>query len=506
MKNKIIRKDKDFLKLKKLKDLGKKLVLCHGVFDVVHFGHISHFKAAKKFGDILVVSITEDKFVNKGPGRPIFSSKVRAEFISNLSCVDYVIINNSKTSISLIKRIRPNIYSKGLDYKENKKDITGEIKNEIKAIKSVKGKIVYTDEFSSSSSKLINSYLNYLNSDQKNFINKLKKYRSNFNNYFEKFKKLKILVIGETIIDHYFFCDILGKSGKDPILAIKENFDQKYLGGSASIAINLSKFCKKITFITAVGKKINDLNFINSKLSKNINLKSVVDEKKPTIVKKRYIDEISSTKLLSVYNIEDSYMTNKNRKKFFNLVKNNIKKNDLVIVSDYGHGLIDKKVAEYICKNSKFLAVNAQINAANRGYHSLTNYKKKSNLVIVNENELRHEMRDSRSDIKLLMKNFSKINNFEDLIITRGSMGAILYNRKLKKFYTSEAFAKRIVDKIGSGDSMLALSSISLASGLDKNLSLFFGSLAAAQSVESIGNSVATDPIKLEKSINHIVK
>ena len=102
------------------------------------------------------------------------------------------------------------------------------------------------------------------------------------------------------------------------------------------------------------------------------------------------------------------------------------------------------------------------------------------------------------------MKNFSKIH-FNDLIITRGSMGAILYNRKLKKFFTSEAFAKKIVDKIGSGDSMLALSSISLASGLDKNLSLFFGSLAAAQSVENIGNSKSIDSIKLEKSINHIV-
>ena len=199
-------------------------------------------------------------------------------------------------------------------------------------------------------------------------------------------------------------------------------------------------------------------------------------------------------------------MSQKKRYKLFNIIKKNIKKNDIVIVSDYGHGLLDKKVAEYICKNSKFLAINAQINAANRGYHSLKNYRSKNNLIIVNENELRHEMRDNRSDIKLLMKNFAKLNNFEDLIITRGSMGAILYNKKNKKFHNSEAFAKKIVDKIGSGDSMLALSSISIASGLDKNLSLFFGSLAAAQSVETIGNSMSIDPIKLEKSINHIVK
>ena len=506
MKNKIIKNEKDYKNILKLKQRGKTIVLCHGVFDVVHYGHISHFNASKKFGEILIVSITEDKFVNKGPGRPVFSSKIRAEYLANLSFVDYVIINNSKTSIDLIKKIKPNFYSKGSDYKDNKKDITNEIKNEIRAVKNVGGKIVYTDGFSSSSSKLINLYLDVLNPDQRIFINKLKKYSSNFSKYFQKFKKLNVLVIGETIIDHYFFCDVLGKSGKDPILAIKENFDEKYVGGSASIAINLSKFCKKITFVTAIGSRQEDLKFLKSKLSKNINLQKIIDKQKPNKKKKRFIDEISNTKLLSVYNIEDSYMNSQNRKKLYSLIKKNIKKNDLVIVSDYGHGLIDSKIADYICKKSKFLAVNAQINAANRGYHSLTNYKKKNNLVIVNENELRHEMRDNRSDIKILMKKFSKINNFKDLIITRGSMGAILLNRNSGKFFTSEAFAKKIVDKIGSGDSMLALSSISLASGLDKNLSLFFGSIAAAQSVENIGNSVSIDPIKLEKSINHIVK
>ena len=244
----------------------KKVVLCHGVFDIVHFGHISHFKASKKFGEILVVSITDSKFVNKGPGRPVFSSKIRAEFLSNISCIDYVLINNDRTAIELIKKLKPKIYSKGADYRENEKDITNEIKNEINAVKSVRGKIIYTDEFSSSSSKLINLHLNTLNDKQKFFINKLKKRNLNFSDCFKEFKKLKVLIIGETIIDHYFFCDALGKSGKDPILAIKENFNQEYVGGSASIAINLSKFCKNVTFVTSLVMKKNILILLNLNL------------------------------------------------------------------------------------------------------------------------------------------------------------------------------------------------------------------------------------------------
>ena len=93
----------------------KKIVLCHGVFDLIHIGHMKHFKSAKNYGDILVVSITPDNFVNKGPKRPVFGEKLRAELLSNISSVDHVVINNTSTAINLIK-IKPNIYC-GPDYK-----------------------------------------------------------------------------------------------------------------------------------------------------------------------------------------------------------------------------------------------------------------------------------------------------------------------------------------------------------------------------------------------------
>ena len=82
MKNKILEK-KNIGLLEEIRKKNK-IVLCHGVFDAFHFGHINHFKKAKKFGDILVVSITDDKFVNKGPGRPIFNSNIRSTLLTNL--------------------------------------------------------------------------------------------------------------------------------------------------------------------------------------------------------------------------------------------------------------------------------------------------------------------------------------------------------------------------------------------------------------------------------------
>ena len=200
----------------------KKIVLCHGVFDLIHIGHMKHFKSAKNYGDILVVSITPDNFVNKGPKRPVFGEKLRAELLSNISSVDHVVINNTSTAINLIKKLKPNIYCKGPDYKKHSDDITGQIKNEIKALEGHGGKIKYTSDITNSSSTLINEYYSDLSSSKKKAINKIKKTSFNTEKIFNSFKKLKALVIGETIIDQYFFCETLGKSGKDPILQMHE--------------------------------------------------------------------------------------------------------------------------------------------------------------------------------------------------------------------------------------------------------------------------------------------
>jgi rfaE bifunctional protein nucleotidyltransferase chain/domain len=124
----------------------KKIVLCHGVFDLVHIGHVEHFRKAKSLGDILVVTITADEFVNKGPGRPYFDTNLRQKFLSSLEMIDYVSVVNSLSAVEAIRSIRPNFYCKGRDYKDNSKDITNKIKKEIYELKKVNGKIIYTEE------------------------------------------------------------------------------------------------------------------------------------------------------------------------------------------------------------------------------------------------------------------------------------------------------------------------------------------------------------------------
>src|SRR5437016_229254 len=102
---------------KSLRAKGKKVVQCHGVFDLLHIGHIRHFEQAKKLGDVLVVTLTRDPYVNKGPHRPVFAQDLRAEAIAALGCVDYVALNETPMAVEAIKSLKPHFYVKGSDYK-----------------------------------------------------------------------------------------------------------------------------------------------------------------------------------------------------------------------------------------------------------------------------------------------------------------------------------------------------------------------------------------------------
>ena len=257
MKNKIISLDKLEGIIKKLKSKKKKVVHCHGVFDLLHIGHIKHFQESKTFGDVLVVTITSSKYVNKGPSRPAFNDGLRLEALAALDVIDYVALNITPSATQLIKKIKPNIYCKGPDYKSFENDLTGEIKNEAKEVKKIGGKIYFTKDVTFSSSNLINKYLNVYSANQKITIDKVKK-KYNFieiKRIIDDLKKIKVLVIGEIIIDKYVFCEALGKSGKEPMLVLRNLNTEEYLGGSAAISRHLADFCKNVALFGMVGDK-----------------------------------------------------------------------------------------------------------------------------------------------------------------------------------------------------------------------------------------------------------
>ena len=138
-------------------------------------------------------------------------------------------------------------------------------------------------------------------------------------------------------------------------------------------------------------------------------------------------------------------------------------------------------------------------------YYCQNNYND-IDCAIINEAELRHELRDRESSVEILMKQLSEILQAKNLVVTSGSGGAMFFDSEKNKFHKCPAYAAKVVDKIGAGDAMLALISCSLNSGFGADLSLFIGSLAAAQSVETIGNSTPVSKVQLLKTFSHAIK
>lgn len=140
------------------KSSGKKVVHCHGCFDLVHPGHIKYLQAASKMGDVLVVTLTPDIYVDKGPGRPVFDETLRAESIASIECVDYVAVNKWPTAEETLRLLRPDIYVKGQEF-ERLEDKTGKIQREHAVIVEIGAELRFTHEIVFSSTNLIKEHL-----------------------------------------------------------------------------------------------------------------------------------------------------------------------------------------------------------------------------------------------------------------------------------------------------------------------------------------------------------
>ena len=115
----------DFIDLKDCVDVNARIVQSHGVFDLLHIGHVRYLQEAKALGDILVVGLNSDHSVHKlkGPTRPIQNENDRAEILAALGCVSYTTIFDEQTPLELIKKVNPDILVKGGDWK--KQEIVG---------------------------------------------------------------------------------------------------------------------------------------------------------------------------------------------------------------------------------------------------------------------------------------------------------------------------------------------------------------------------------------------
>ncbi len=502
VKNKII----GFTDLKNRINKTDRIVQSHGVFDLLHIGHIKHFQAAKKQGDILIVTITPDRFVNKGPNRPRFTEKLRAEAVAALDCVDFVIINSWPTAVEAIQLIKPAIYAKGDEYKNSENDITGKIDVEVMAMNEIGGRVLFTNEATFSSSTLLNEFFSPFSEETISYLSNFKKQYDfqNISSYLEKSKNLKVLLIGESIIDAYRFAEVIGKSGKEPTLVAKYRHRELYAGGILAMANHLSDFCAEITCLTYLGENAEHEGIIKNSIAKNVNLEIIYKKKSPTIVKTRFLEEYLKQKLFEEYEINDDFLDADQQHELLKKMEILLKNHDMVIVADYGHGLLDDASIDYVTQHAKYLAVNTQANAGNSGFNFISKYKK-ANYVVVASRELQLNYRQRHLSVSEQLSRLISEHQYDQAMITNGKDGAYVC-KKSESICKVPAFATAVVDRVGAGDAVLAISSLYAYHQAPSELIAFIGNVAGAEAVNIMGNKSAINKIGFIKHIACLLK
>lgn len=450
-----------------------KTVLCHGCFDVLHAGHLAYFRAAKKFGDKLVVSVTADRWVNKGPGRPYFSAGQRAEMVRALGIVDEVIISDHPTAVQVIEQVRPDFYVKGPDYKDLSKDVTGEIHNEKAAVEACGGKLVFTEDETFSSSTIINKFFSTFTEDQRAKISRVMELGgyAACERAISALDRLNVLVVGEPIIDIYRFCTPEGISSKSPTISARFEYEEVYRGGAAAINNHLKDFCQsyhQAAYRTHEPRKV------------------------------RYL--CGTQRVFEVTDIDDNAWVQESETKLFD-------KHDVLVAADFGHGYFNESVMEAMNKYKGFVGLNVQTNSSNYGFNVHTKHTRWDYLCL-DTREIRlaeHDRFTNPLELakKLWLRSEKLRHPPRHVSMTLGSNGSALFT-DFKEFQ-SPSFTDNVVDATGAGDAYFAITTVLLATDCHPELVTFIGNVFAGLKTKIIGNKAAVSKAALLKAIKGIL-
>ena len=504
--DKILELDELMTVLDRLRQEGKRIVHCHGVFDLLHIGHIRHLESARRFGDLLVVTVTPNQWVNKGPHRPAFDEQLRAEALASLAAVDYVAVNRWPTAVETIKTLAPDFFVKGSEFADLSSDVTGAVEQEAEAVKSVGGQIVFTDDITYSSSSLINRFMPALTKQAASFMEDLSQRHSadDVLGYLNGARNLRVLTVGETIVDEYRYCETLGAAGKEPILAVRLESTETFAGGTLAVANHVASFCDNVTLASYLGEQDSQEQFIRENLNPRVNAQFIHVPNAPTIVKRRYIESYPFQKMFEVYVMSDERPDTTTNRRLCDKLAELVPQHDLVLVTDYGHGMLGADAIDILASKSRCLAVNTQANAGNQGYNTISKYPR-ADFICVSEKEIRLETREQRRELRQIVQRVAKRLEAERILITQGAEGMLHYSQK-EGFLAAPALIDRFTDRVGAGDAVLAVSSLCVVQDAPAEIVALIASAVGAMAVEIVGNRAPIDNTQLTRFIIALFK
>ncbi|MBS1982618.1 MAG: adenylyltransferase/cytidyltransferase family protein [Bdellovibrionales bacterium] len=464
----------------------KTVIMCHGTFDIVHPGHVRHLMYCRDKADILIASLTPDNYIPKSNFRPFVPQELRAMNLAALEAVDYVVIDDNPAPLEQLKIIQPDFYAKGYEY--FKDNVHPKTREEIEVLDSFGGEIIFTPgDVVYSSSKLLDTQPPGISLDK--LLSLMSAEGLTFNSLREtldKFSDKRVHVVGDTIVDSYTYCSLIGGGTKTPTLSVKYENQIDYVGGAAIVAKHMKAAGANVIFSTVLGDDpLKD--FVMKDLEADgVTCQVIVDRTRPTTHKNFIIS--GGYRLIKIDKLDNRTISDKILGKIRNQVAET--KADAVVFSDFRHGMFSPvtipQLTEAIPKDT-FKVADSQV--ASR-WGNILDFQG-FDLITPNEKEARFALGDQDSVIRPLALNLYHKANCKNLILKMGERGLIGYRRESldpRAFFTVDSFAENVKDAVGSGDALLAYATLAHLCTQSSVIAAILGSIAAALAVENDGN------------------
>ena len=496
---------------------GASLVQCHGCFDLVHPGHVRHLRQAKTLGDALLVSITADRHVGKGRGRPLIPEELRADNLAALDFVDYVYIEGRPTAVDLLEDVQPDVYIKGREYERNNDP---RFLAERETVERHGGRVVFSSgDVVFSSTALIQS----LEHDLDPFQQRITQLAGDpalapdqLDTLIAGFRSRRVVIVGETIRDTYVLCDRPDVAGESPVMTLRPIAHRHYLGGAAIVARHCAALGAKPIFVTALPTGAEGDAVRHELAAEGVEVRSL-DIPTPIAEKQRFL--VGAQKVMKVDLIERPALDANARDRFVALADSaaaDAGPNAAAIITDFGLGLLTNATTRAVAATLRPRVATLAGDVSGRRGSLLGLHH--ADLLTPSETEMRDALQLPDEGLPLAAWKLLEQTRASAAIVTMGPEGRIAFDR-LEDDQVTEASAgsyqtrlrsehvpaltPHAVDPLGCGDALLAAATLALASGGSLQAAALLGASAAAWEGARLGN-LPCSAFDLRRTINRL--
>lgn len=461
---------------------GARIVFVSGNFNIVHPGHLRLLNFAKECGDFLVVGVLEDH-----PPATLLPEALRLEGVRSIGVVDEAFILRMPPE-AFIEALQPPVVVKGKEHEHHENP-------EQHAVEAYGGKLLFSSgEVRFSSQDLLQRELLETNfSSIRKPADFLARHGFGIRDLVRivgQFQSLKVVVVGDLIVDEYVTCDPLGMSQEDPTIVVTPIRTDRFVGGAGIVAAHARGLGATVTFATVVG---NDdvARFADQRLADyGVRTSFLVDDSRPTPLKQRY--RASGKTLLRVSHLRQHDASHELCDRMFEQLRPALEEADLLIFSDFNYGCLPQHAVDQITRHCYERDVPMVADSQASSQMADVSRFQGMQLLTPTEREARLAVRDFSSGLVVLAEALREKADAKQLFITLGAEGLLIHApvHKTGELMTDRlpAFSTAPKDVSGAGDSLLTCASMALAVGADVWQSAYLGSVAAACQVSRVGN------------------